>query len=170
MPVRQLAEILCEKTVTAELKERKKEMGISKTAVMQLTSYVCNKAQKIFAILVTIERVGHINQFFKAGFNDTMLPLSRNGSNITPAAERFCDTVKEAFKEWTSQGKRHFCDNQWAFLSPVFQQSKYTHDIHKRCPMPVLEINSKLGNSTNFSEVHQWVVHQDHLETDQVTL
>jgi hypothetical protein len=170
MPARSLSELLCVKTMTAALKEHKKELRNSKQSVKTLTCYVRDEALKTFAILVYIGREKDINQFCKAGFNDTLLPLFRVGSRMTPATKSDSGIVDEAFKKWTSSAKEQFCIAQWKFLAPVFQQGKFHYDIHRECPMPIVEKSTDHRDSTNFSEVEQWVVHRDHLETQTVSL
>jgi ElaB/YqjD/DUF883 family membrane-anchored ribosome-binding protein len=162
MPASKLSELLCAKTVTAALKE--KALGNSKTAVKNLTSYVRTDALKTFAILASIGMVKHINQFYDAGFNDTMLPLSREQSKLSTHTKSLCHIVDKAFASWETSWKQQFCTNQWPYLAPVFRQGQFRYEIHRLSPMPILGKNSDVGHSTHFSEVEQWLLHKDHLK------
>jgi hypothetical protein len=114
--------------------------------------------------------VSVINQFCAADFSDEMLPVSRNKSRIIPTDESFSSIVNKVFGSWTGPARESFCKAQWQFLAPVFRKCTFQYNIHRLCPMPIVERLSKSGHSTQFSEVEEWIIHQDHLDTDTVRI
>jgi len=168
MPANQLRGLLCENTVADALKPCKEALGISKEEFERLTSYVCREAQKTFAILVWIGKDVFINQFCAAGFNDTILPVHRKSNTMARTDGCFSSIIDQAFASWNNSDKDFFCTAEWQFLAPVFRKCVLKYDIPRQCPMPILEKVTTSGHSTQFSEVEEWIMHRDHLDTDAV--
>lgn len=143
-----------------------------KTNQIELTRFVCTKAKRVFAILISCEQVELIVQVFQCKFTDEMLPVGpgiRSGSSeMESFSAAFADLtiIKPTFdrKVWSYGKLREFYrDRQWPFISPIFSDKPFRRDFHEQCPMPFIEINAEVSKDSNFSLVEKRRVHRDHL-------
>ncbi|KAF2734668.1 HET-domain-containing protein [Polyplosphaeria fusca] len=145
-----------------------------KVDVKDLTAFVCNDALKIFAILVWEEKEKLIERFFTTGFRDVMLPVTRKPNSdsawdVEPFEAKFKEMsiATETFTrhEWKASAVNHFCTNdQFLFLSPVFNQDQFRYTFHEQCPMPFLNRDKDARRGSNFSVVDKWRLHRDHFQ------
>jgi hypothetical protein len=148
--------------------------SFSETDIPPLVSFICDKAIKLFAILVWSEAEKLIGQFYQHQLRDGSLPI-------------YCDTEDEdnvkAFtykpyggktripdhpfnhEQWTERTIEHFCkDDQWPFLSPVFTSNQFRYDFPESIHLPFVDSCYRSQKESNFSVVQEWRIHRDHLQ------
>jgi len=175
LPENQLQALMCRDAVVDVLEQFSTNFA---TPISELADYVCEAARKIFAILIRTEEVRRIERFYKTGFKDTMLPLKykldynmddeETWTVDSLARELDClHIVNNAFdQDWTFNSLEKFCNDQWAFLSPIFEESNFSYEIEADCRMPFLEPKEKSRNilkHSYFSDVQGWDIPSGHL-------
>ncbi|PVH75774.1 HET-domain-containing protein [Cadophora sp. DSE1049] len=136
----------------------------------ELVTFICDKARKLFAILVWADEEKEIEKFYKNGFTDDLLPVkvkSRNRKGYTLESLATNGTnlkaVNAIFSSWKDRSIDHFCDHhQWPFLAPVFREEEFQYTFYKQSRMPFLDLRSM--NESNFSIVWEAYIHKDHLQ------
>lgn len=164
----QLKELICQPTV-ANFLEQDGSASSTDLDKTELAAFICSRARRIFAILVWAERENQIEQFYKNGFTDEMLPVkvkSRDDEEWTvESLVTNCTNskaVSTTFSSWRDSEIDYFCDhNQWLFLAPVLSEEKFQHRFHEKTRMPFLDL--KRMNESNFSIVWEGHIHIDHL-------
>jgi hypothetical protein len=138
-----------------------------------LTRFICTKAKKVFAVLLSCEQVPLITQFYTCKFTDDMLPVGPGFYSGSSEMESFSaplanlKIVKDTFEStvWGYREKREFhLTQQWPFISPVFTAQEFRRQFHENCPMPFMEIEAKICKDSHFSHVEKRRVHRDHLQ------
>lgn len=135
---------------------------------IKLVSFILNEGTKIFAIMLVAGFKGKdllraITQFRKNKLGDKSLPIMEGAENKVPL---FWHPPKGP---WDLPSIRRFCNDQWAFLAPVFSKERlnlelYTHDI---LPFTYQDDDVKSGA---FGEVHQVTVHPFHDQNSVLTV
>ncbi|KAF1957936.1 HET-domain-containing protein [Byssothecium circinans] len=182
LPASVLKQLITWEAVVAALEECD---SISKKEVPVLANYVCDGAQKLFAILVWSDQISRIKHFAKTGFKDELLPVrvvfnyedSNKRWDVDSLAKKLTDTkiVDNTFtpSAWRMASLDNFYgSHQWPFLSPVFEENKFKYTIPEKCHMPFLMPSDSKRNSlkhSHFSVVQGWEVHRDHLRTNIIT-
>jgi len=163
-----LKELINESTVTTFLEQHRENFGMD-TDTSKLAAFVCQRARRAFAILIWTDRANYIEQFFKSGFTDEMLPVQvKNRDDEDWVVESlnitFTDSkaVSATFSSWQDIKIDSFCDyGQWPFLAPVFRGDQFRYAFHERSRLPF--INSRDQKETMFSFIDEWEIHPDHL-------
>lgn len=144
------------------------------TDVDTLVDFVCSKAPKTFAILITHsdQAPALISKFYDVGFHDSMLPImvKRDGT-IQSSASQSTETAKHIFNSIGWRGRRlarHFEANQWLFLAQVFDRHKFRYEINRQARMPFLAEISEPGREGAFATVIKCIVHSGHFPRDMV--
>ncbi|KAF4627092.1 hypothetical protein G7Y89_g11064 [Cudoniella acicularis] len=150
-----LKELICEPAVAAALERYKSGL---KTEISELASFVCNGARRVFAILVWSECEILIEQFYKNGFKDEMLPVKVQFNGDGDWKVESSGTKSANLKVVDAVFNR----------APVFGEKEFRYMFHKQCRMPFLNYTNQ--KESNFSVVEEWIIHQDHLQIDSPIL
>jgi hypothetical protein len=163
-----LQELIC-KEVVSKILEDNKIPGDRPI----LTDFICTKAKRVFAILLSCEQASLIMQFSKCGFTDDMLPVGLGiHSGSSDAMESFSmrskddEIVKNMFDDpvWSYRKRREFYkDRQWPFLSPIFTEEVFRYKFHEECHMPFMEKKAEIRKDSFFSYVERRRIHRAHL-------
>ncbi|KAH6956001.1 hypothetical protein BKA56DRAFT_203433 [Ilyonectria sp. MPI-CAGE-AT-0026] len=142
--------------------------------VDELVIYVVEKARRIFAILVYLERIDlwrALSTFKDHGLTDKHLPIPRDlasmvGKGRGTSREEITGPLK-AFRHssWRRVLIMEFYHVQWMFLVPVFKADTldaiYRLDAKMILPFVKLGKDTKLGA---FSNVYAAYIHPDHFQ------
>ncbi|KAK1447344.1 protein kinase domain-containing protein [Colletotrichum melonis] len=139
--------------------------------ISKIASFVCGKpgARRVFAVLACLSRPERIDLFYEHNFVDSILPLfiDKGRQVKTRSAEPgHSEITKRVFadKFWAFVISPYlFCDNQWQFLAPVFNEHQFRYSFRKEHRMPFLEQPGGHRES-HFSTVGKWSIHQSHFE------
>lgn len=175
LPDSSLKVLICERAVLEALEKHKSGLLAD---VSDLVKFVCTRAQRLFAILAWSDAESLIDQFYEQMFDDDSLPVKvvvDYNEGLVKAStwrEGKLSMIKDPpfhhFFEnpWTERTIDHFCDDdQWLFLSPVFEQHKFRYSFHDRCRMPFVEDEPRSQKESYFSVVEEWSIHRGHLRT-----
>lgn len=162
-----LQELICEDVVSRMLEKHNITVNRS-----ELTHFICTKAKRVFAILLSYEQVPLIKQFCLCKFTDDMLPVGPGILSGSPEMESLSMAsanlriVKKTFdpEVWSYRNKRDFYNNQqWPFISPIFSDDVFRRDFHQKFRMPFMEVKAEVFKDSNFSVVEKRRVHRGHL-------
>jgi hypothetical protein len=131
----------------------------------KLATWILRRAQKIFAVCVTLELgalhlISAMTLFQRHEFVDECLPL--DDPRTSPPDK---DTFHPAI--WTSAKLEDFSEKQWRYLAPVFSPSRYNYDLLYNCIFPFTKDNAgpKIGA---FGSVCMVTIHPDHQKYDNL--
>jgi len=168
-----LKELITKNDVQTALRKHRLSSDISKVA-----DFVCDKAIRLFAILVWNESEILIEQFYKFDFGDQNLPVEVDidDDNDYVEASTFVSgksiVIKKHpfnFDPWTDRVLNYFCDfEQWCFLSPVFNDGVFRYHFHKRHRIPFVDLRPGVTKETNFSIVEERRIHRRHLQVRNI--
>jgi hypothetical protein len=163
VPETSLKQLLCRETVAKALEGHRSKLK------PELVSFVCEKATKVFALLVWVECETSIEQFYKYQFGDEDLPVRFEGStgSIKAISSRRGLLSHHPFNEdpWTSSKLDDLYNtSQWTFLSPVFDEKGFLYEIHEKRRIPFVDVQCKSQKDSHFSVVQQWKMHRDHIQ------
>jgi hypothetical protein len=171
VPQTALKEIFSKENIDQTLR---KYESLMETEIPKLVSFVHDKAIIIFAILVWSEAVKLIDQFYQHQFKDESLPVhceTDDDDNVKafscrPDGEVLIDDHPFDDDEWTDRTLEHFCkDDQWCFLSPIFEENKFRYEFHESTHLPFVDKNPASQKESFFSVVREWRIHRDHLKS-----
>lgn len=171
VPSSVLDQLFCKDTVAKILANYKHTFTVDLPA---LQSFICDKAKKVFAILIWTNSEPLIEQFFQDGFVDDQLPVhlvihyENEGSLVEAISERLGNIHidKHPFNRdpWTDNHIEAFRDyNQWPFLSPVFEENQFRYKFHHRTRLPFVNEDPKSQKESFFSVVEEWQLHRSHI-------
>ncbi|GAP87898.1 putative protein kinase domain-containing protein [Rosellinia necatrix] len=168
LPAKSLAQLITEESVKTTLEPIKPLL--SDIDMKELVQFVCTKARAVFATLVWCSKEPFILAFYRAGFTDKMLPVSRSGATLVPHNDEYTPAAQATSKDtgWTSVIATQFSDNQWYFISPVFKSSQFHYPLLKKYHMPFL--NTSSGDAGRFGEVKKCTIHRDHIDINIGTM
>jgi hypothetical protein len=150
-----------------------------------LIGFVSDHAPRLFAILVYIQESGKdlnsaMKRFKAYALTDTHLPVPKvyekeecsynrssaggqQQSRATGVAQCSHDRALNAFhhKQWKHDKIRHFYNDQWMFLSPVFTKEKFEHNLKPRIILPFTRRGDGSGKG-HFSQVQEIYLRADH--------
>ncbi|KAL0769003.1 hypothetical protein CaCOL14_008311 [Colletotrichum acutatum] len=143
----------------------------SPETISKIASFVCGKpgARRVFAVLACLGRPERIDLFYEHNFVDPILPLFVDESKQvrTRSTETgHSEITKRVFadKFWALVISPYlFCDNQWQFLGPVFNEHQFRYSFRKEHRMPFLE-QAGGHKESHFSTVGKWSIHQSHFK------
>jgi hypothetical protein len=127
-----------------------------------LVNYVMADAKQVFLTLIFSNMVKRINTLYNKGFKDQDLPVFINQQY--QICEPDSNTRLDCFVEWGSQDSLDFCEKQWIFLAPVFQQKKFNYEFYDDHRLPFLPVKEKMTSSGHFGEVKRLLLHPAHYE------
>lgn len=121
-----------------------------------------SKSKCLWALLVHVNRLGWLESFYVAGFDDSLFPIRREENwkfqscksdtyAIVPGKTGDDETVFEFIE-----------DQQWQFFVPVFRPENIAYEFDYSCRMPF--IREFQTEETNFSAVTEVVIHRKHME------
>lgn len=175
VPTGILDRILDRATVGRVLEQHKRNLDVDISA---LESFICSNARRIFAILAWADSEPLIEQFYLHGFVDEQLPvrvhLEVNDDDLYEATSFRLGNISIDrhpfnYHQWTDRNIETFCDNdQWPFLSPVFEEDKFRYKFHERTRMPFVEERHRSLKESYFSVVEEWRIHRDHIRTPRL--
>ncbi|KAK1657391.1 kinase-like domain-containing protein [Colletotrichum godetiae] len=144
----------------------------SPETISNIASFVCGKpgARRVFAILACVSHLERIDLFYENNFVDSILPLfiDKNTSQVrTRSTEpRHSEITRKVFANdfWEHVTSAWiFCDTQWQFLGPVFNEHQFRYSFREDHRMPFLE-QPDGHRESHFSTVGKWSIHQSHFE------
>jgi hypothetical protein len=162
-----LQELICEEVVSKILESNNIQRNKP-----GLTRFICTKAKRVFAVLLSCEQVSLITQFYICDFTDDMLPVGPGFHSGSSEMESFSmafanlKIVKHTFDPavWDYRKKREFHkDRQWPFISPIFNGEEFRREFHTNCPMPFMETEAEICKDSYFSQVEKRRIHRGHL-------
>jgi hypothetical protein len=171
VPETALREIFNRENIAETLRRHESSL---ETDIPKLVSFVHDKAIIIFAILVWSEAVKLIDQFYQHQFKDESLPVhceTDDDDNVKafscrPNGQILIENHPFDDDEWTDRTLEHFCnDDQWYFLSPVFEENKFRYDFHESTHLPFVDKTPASQKESFFSVVREWRIHRDHLKS-----
>ncbi|KAK1843875.1 tol-like protein [Colletotrichum chrysophilum] len=165
LPYSSLKDVISTQVVADTLTRRR---DISPGTASKIASFVCGKpeARRIFAILVWIGKTDLIDTFYRYNFVDNILPLyvetdgtvetyTKRSGNSEVTHKVFSD------ERWQEESPDIFCDAQWQFLGPIFNEHQFEYSFLKEHRMPFLKQPSGHRES-HFSTVEKWCIHKAH--------
>jgi hypothetical protein len=173
VPETALKEIFSKENIAKTLRRHESSL---ETEIPKLVSFVYDKAIRIFAILVWSEAVKLIDQFYQHQFKDESLPVhceTDDDDNVKafscrPDGEVLIENHPFDDDEWTERTLEHFCkDDQWCFLSPIFEENRFRYDFHESTHLPFVDKNPASQKESLFSVVREWRIHRDHLRSSR---
>ncbi|KAI3532835.1 hypothetical protein CSPX01_13170 [Colletotrichum filicis] len=178
---------LIEKTSVIEELENRMPM-LSKSTRERYASLICCESplkiyQKIFTILVLIDMVPTIEDFFNEEIYDAHLPLvkdSETGGLFNLRTKEDLSRQLKPFATWNMIQKRNFESYQWIILPPFFTKGKRKNVKHYVLePDRVLPFTSATdGGKSGMAEIHrggfsrvlQAEIHPDHHDFSDPTI
>ncbi|KAK4464970.1 serine threonine kinase [Cladorrhinum samala] len=126
----------------------------------QLPRRIHQEAQRLFAILVLIEKDAAIQELLSNGLTDKELPLARKGNTDVLVS---VVTQKEfaCFESWSPARVDAFVEKQWLVQAPVIERVGQNLVVDANCPLPFIEKGEKIGGG-NGVWVHQAHIHPAH--------
>ncbi|KAF2704368.1 hypothetical protein K504DRAFT_390780 [Pleomassaria siparia CBS 279.74] len=172
VPESALGQLFSRQVVSAALERHKSNLG---TDIPKLVTFVCEKAMKVFAILVWNEDVVRIEQFYRHNSGDEHLPVSckynDTGGYIGAVSYRLgIESIIDSHPfnnqdQWSERTRDYFCDyDQWPFLSPVFSENQFRYAFHDLTHMPFVEASCRNQKNSYFSVVEEWRIHRAHMQ------
>ena len=145
IPAGDLEQVLTGHAIQAELQRHDLE---------GLYSFVCQRAKKVFAILLVIRKLDALQNLFKEDLGDELLPV------VDSALESLTDErLRAAFSGWDLDARKEFSEMQWTVLVPVFFEAEHLKlDDNARLPF----IKTDGIASGGFGGVHRVEIHRDH--------
>lgn len=174
LPANCLRDVLSKEAVRVQLEEQQKEHpgNFGTTGLESLVKFVCEKAPKTFATLVWSDNISRTNQFYVAGFDDTVLPVIQVDNKMLPSDEKFSEVVDSVFKynprKWNRRQVTNFYSAQWRFLAPIFSKDQFQYRFHQQIRMPFIKKFHHGGTSGAFGMVEEWIIHRHHLDPSVV--
>ncbi|KAL3299014.1 HET-domain-containing protein [Colletotrichum asianum] len=152
--------------------------GTAEAFDMSTTEDMVRSFQKVFAILVLINKVDHIELFLKENVSDADLPLQRRieeegcRRKFNLRRRKEPDQQLDCFGSWDQITIRNFEEYQWVMIPPFFAKGKRKNVQHYVLePSTVLpftftkDTNKKSGAKEHrggYSLVYQAHIHPDH--------
>lgn len=144
-----------------------------KVSVRETADVICQASksfQKVFAILVLLERAGYIFDMIAAGTSDDCLPLVHGSEEELQSATQ--PHLKLTYtRRWRPFVKHGFEDRQWSFLAPVFSKGDDQNPArhYNFSDRQILPFIGGPGRETvelvgGFASVTSVVIHPDHHE------
>jgi hypothetical protein len=146
--------------------EMKKESNI------KLLNFILEEgARKIFAITLCAGLGGQdlrkaMTQFRKKNFGDASLPITEETRHKVPF---FGNEDTPPKSPWDTVKTRLFCNQQWAFLAPVFSNESLNLRLHADDILPFTCKDDDVKSGA-FGEVHQVTVHPSHQKNPVLTV
>ncbi|KAI0469250.1 hypothetical protein F4859DRAFT_487482 [Xylaria cf. heliscus] len=130
--------------------------------ITSLTDYVHTKAQKVFLLLILINKLDCIRHFHHHHFEDGHLPVTfhENWELKNPSPENF----SKCFSRWNSSVKELFQSKQWVFLAPLFSQGSFFYELEPKQPLPFKALADTSLGSGHFGSVYKIEIPKSHLE------
>ncbi|KAF5505070.1 putative cyclin-dependent kinase 8 [Colletotrichum siamense] len=148
--------------------------GRAETIEESTTEDLVKSYQKVFAVLVLVNKVNTIERFLEEGLCDADLPLQRY-SRKKDADRRKLELRRkkqpgrrlDCFKSWKQVTIRHFEQYQWAVVPPFFTKGKRKNVQHYVLePSTVLPFiftdNASGDHQGGYSRVYEADIHPDH--------
>lgn len=165
LPAHSIEKLITPEEVEKELKKVEKDPNASIVQTyhhafrQDLATWISARAQKIFAICVTLELGAQylllaMILFRMYKFDDECLPLEEPQSS-PPDQHPFNPAI------WTSVKLEDFYEKQWRYLSPVFSPFNYNYNLLYNCIFPFTKDSAgpKVGA---FGSVCMVTIHPDH--------
>ena len=145
IPAGDLEQVLTGHAIKAELQRHGLE---------DLYPFVCQRAKKLFAILLVIRKLDALQNLIKEDLGDELLPV------VDSALESLTDErLRAAFSGWDLDTRKGFFEMQWTVLVPVFFEAEHLKlDDNARLPF----IKTNRIASGGFGSVHRVEIHRDH--------
>lgn len=145
--------------------------------IQEIATYASGRGNKIFAILLLIEKPEHIIHFYLKKVINHDLPLKRtneNGADFRLVRENDLGDVQRGvdsantglFDEWKSSEIRQFDDCQWYMIAPCIDISHHEANLsyvyfHERTIFPFTRYDPCLG-SVHSPNVYKARIHPAH--------
>jgi hypothetical protein len=159
-------------TETAVVKELAfTEENLKKDSNGKLLNFILNQGKRIFAIMLIAGFKGKdlhkgMTQFRRNKFGDTSLPITEVTKSKVPF---FGNDENLPTRPWDSTSVRRFCNEQFAFLAPVFSNERLNLKLHAHDILPFISQDDDVKSGA-FGEVHQVTVHPSHHKNPVLTV
>ena len=165
LPLNVLDELITADNVLASVNAaaRRKSNASQFSCNLKFAAGVVEKAKKLFAVLAFIGHEHAISDLLSEGLTDEDLPILRQPTmtRLSVESRDSGSTTHKAFQSWKPQDFRHFENDQWLFLAPVFDSTGKHLKLTGECAFPFLSPSQRIRDSVN-SEVVQCSVHPHH--------
>lgn len=165
-----LAQLITPRTVESVLH------NVSATNNPELVEFFSSRAVKVFVILFRISRLNLVEHFYKNSCEDDVLPVRMKYINKDCASWKMESYHNGDWKSASARAQavfRHiewnditdFCNKQWQFIPPVFDNNEFRYDFPDNTRLPFIRKGDHqvLSTSTLFSKVEGCSIHAAHL-------
>lgn len=168
--------LINEEVVSHELRRWREFRQLGSADLHRLTQLICGDRafRKIFALLVIIDKLPHIQTFITDDVTDNDLPLCKvfrpDSYLFGLGRKRHPHNVLRCFESWGHSSIRSFEEWQWTVLAPTFEKGqcrdvKHVVLSHKH-PLPFTK-DSRLDSDDGISQgghstVFKVDIHPDH--------
>ncbi|KUI69597.1 Serine/threonine-protein kinase DCLK3 [Cytospora mali] len=124
-----------------------------------LLNFILGSAKKVLAISLLAgveskELHDAMKEFKSSLFQDNWLPIYSTDEKKLPWSNL----------SWSSVKRKHFLDNQWKFLAPIFRKNQLMYEFESLQVFPskfTTDTKQKIGG---FGAVYEVTIHESHLE------
>ncbi|KAG9496374.1 hypothetical protein J7337_012962 [Fusarium musae] len=147
----------------------KRPANISPERLEKTTTFISEKARRIFAIWISIGfryKLYEVMELFMnnkacdAGLPFTEKELSKITVESLQDDEDYCEAVDVT----------NFLLRQWEFCAPVFSAEKENHDVDEKAILPFTEKHSTTAREGAFGEVMKYAIHKSHIHTEKLNI
>lgn len=166
VPESRIHELITENNIKAEL--NRLEIRVT----TELMNFVLENAKRLFAILVYSNMTKKITGCCEHKFMDGHLPVigpdAHNGYRFSSLSEQqpfgvSIDDASVALWEWDKADFQvDFYENQWLFVVPVFNRTRYRYKFHREHILPFVSVGTEKERSGGFSRVSPVTIHPAH--------
>ena len=146
IPARDLDHVLTARAIEVELQSHGLE---------DHSSFIFQRARRLFAILLVIQRLDTLRSLIKEDLGDEILPLKES---VFTSLES--NKLSAAFSKWDLDARTKFLETQWTVLVPIFSDGEHLQlDDNARLPFIKTE---QLGSGGGYVTVHRVQIHGGH--------
>jgi hypothetical protein len=132
--------------------------------VKELEEYVMTHAKRVFLTLVLSRTVKYIKKLSSADVKDKTLPVSiHQGRQV---CEMTSAILLDGFANWKTDDIERFCQKQWIFLAPVFQQGEFSYTFRVDQPLPFIPAKVPATGSEHYGIVRRFQLHPAHYQKE----
>ena len=151
IPAGDLEQVLTGHAIKAELQRHEME---------DLYPFVCQRAEKLFAILLLIRKLDALQNLIKEDLGDELLPV------VDSAFESLTDErLRAAFSGWDIDTRKEFSEMQWTVLVPVLCEAEHLK-LDDNARLPFIKTNRIAGG--RYGSVHRVEIHRDHDKFEEI--
>lgn len=126
-----------------------------------LSSFVFQRAKRIFAILLVIRKLDTLEIWSKEGLGDELLPLADSTFDSLDN-----EMLRTTFSKWDIDTQKQFFEIQWTLLAPVFSNEEHLK-LHADARLPFINTDEIARGSDG--AVFHVEIHPDHETFEKLT-